>query len=641
MNTFDPGALVRIQVTAGTTYRIAVDGLGGETGAYALKLNPPPPNDAFSDAANRYVPTYFGWTFNASKQAGEPAHAGDSGGHSIWYRYPSRTDGLIHVDTCGSDVDTLLGVYTGAAVNALTAVPDGSNDDSIACGAGSQQSAVTFDAAPGETYYVAIDGKGGATGNVTYNLPPFNDNVDAAEEIVAAGFGQIDNATKEAGEPSHGGSPGGHSVWFRYTATRSGPLAVEDCTATFDSLLAVYTGATIGGADPLTLVGQNDDAPGCANPLASRVTFDAVAGTTYRIALDAKGASGGYATVSVPPANDIFSDPVTLSGAPASTFATTRSATKQAGEPDHGGDPGGRSVWFAWTAPIGSGSTTISTCGSELDTLLGVYTGAAVGALSSVGQSDDAPAVCGSDKTTSAVTFAATPGTTYRIAVDARGGAEGGVQVNVAPPGNDLFANRVLITGANPTITSQHAVGAAAETGEPAHAFAPAAGSVWYEWTAPVTSPATFDTCSAQFDTRLAVYTGTALGSLRPSRRTTTAVRAAPARRARALRSAPWRARRTSSRSIARRAAARDSSCWPASATTRRRSRRCPPDRPIRAPPRAPTSRSRAASRTRRSPACSTCSPRLAASARITWPAWSRARTCCGCSPRTRRATPT
>src|SRR5205809_401585 len=62
-NTFGPGALVRIAASAGTTYRIAVDGISGATGTYALKVNPPPPNDDFANAANRYVPTYFGWTF--------------------------------------------------------------------------------------------------------------------------------------------------------------------------------------------------------------------------------------------------------------------------------------------------------------------------------------------------------------------------------------------------------------------------------------------------------------------------------------------------------------------------------------------------------------------------------------------------
>ena len=52
-------------------------------------------------------------------------------------------------------------------------------------------------------------------------------------------------------------------------------------------------------------------------------------------------------------------------------------ATKQAGEPDHAGAPGGQSVWFSWTPP--QRRVLLSTCTHESaedpDTLLAVYTG--------------------------------------------------------------------------------------------------------------------------------------------------------------------------------------------------------------------------------------------------------------------------
>ena len=71
----------------------------------------------------------------------------------------------------------------------------------------------------------------------------------------------------------------------------------------------------------------------------------------------------------------------------------------------------GASVWYSWIAPA-NGTFRFDTAGSGFPALLGVYTGAVVDALSVVRRSDD----LGGRLT--ALTFAATAGTTYRIAVD-------------------------------------------------------------------------------------------------------------------------------------------------------------------------------------------------------------------------------
>ena len=83
------------------------------------------------------------------------------------------------VETCGSDFDTLLGVYTGTPVGSLTAVA--SNDD--ACGSGLTQSRVVFTATAGQTYRIAVDGynngPGAAQGNVYLQIavqPTYGDN---------------------------------------------------------------------------------------------------------------------------------------------------------------------------------------------------------------------------------------------------------------------------------------------------------------------------------------------------------------------------------------------------------------------------------------------------------------------------------
>jgi hypothetical protein len=95
------------------------------------------------------------------------------------------------------------------------------------------------------------------------------------------------NATKEAGEPNHGYNPGGRSVWWSWTATQSRTVTISTAGSNFDTLLGVYTG---GSVSALTTVATNDDDPSGGS--TSRVTFNAVAGVTYQIAVD--GWDGGY-----------------------------------------------------------------------------------------------------------------------------------------------------------------------------------------------------------------------------------------------------------------------------------------------------------------------------------------------------------
>src|SRR5204863_11452 len=68
-----------------------------------------------------------GSNVNATKEAGEPNHAGYVGGHSAWYTWTAPSSGTTYFDTHGSSFDTLLAVYKGTSVSALTRVA--SNDD--------------------------------------------------------------------------------------------------------------------------------------------------------------------------------------------------------------------------------------------------------------------------------------------------------------------------------------------------------------------------------------------------------------------------------------------------------------------------------------------------------------------------------
>lgn len=104
-----------------------------------------------------------GSSTRATKESGEPAHAGNTGGASVWYRWTAPRSGTLVVTTAGSGFDTLLAGYTGSAVFALSR--RASNDDT----GGTLQSRVQFFVSSGTTYRIAVDGYRGANGAVRLN----------------------------------------------------------------------------------------------------------------------------------------------------------------------------------------------------------------------------------------------------------------------------------------------------------------------------------------------------------------------------------------------------------------------------------------------------------------------------------------
>ncbi|HEY2952542.1 MAG TPA: lysyl oxidase family protein [Verrucomicrobiae bacterium] len=135
-----------------------------------------PANDAFSAAQLITGSTAFilGGNGCATNDPGEPHHAGNIGGHSVWYRWTAPANGPTVITTQGSTFDTLLAVYHGSALNSLAL--DAQDDDS----GGNRTSRVTFNAVAGVEYHVVVDGRsgtaigtiGGATGGFLLTLNP-------------------------------------------------------------------------------------------------------------------------------------------------------------------------------------------------------------------------------------------------------------------------------------------------------------------------------------------------------------------------------------------------------------------------------------------------------------------------------------
>lgn len=166
-------------------------------------------------------------------------------------------------------------------------------------------------------------------------------------------------------------------------------------------------------------------------------------------ALNIFGYNSTIAGPPAPPPNDNFSAAQIVSGCAGTTTGTNVGATSEGGEPNHSPDGGGgtRSIWYSWTAPT-TGTATVTTAGSTYDTVLGVYTGNAVNSLSTIGKNDD---VTPGQNLTSSVSFSATAGTTYRIAVDGynnngSGGDIGSVTFNWALSGCSNTWNPTVLT---------------------------------------------------------------------------------------------------------------------------------------------------------------------------------------------------
>lgn len=471
---------VHFLATAGTSYAITVDSFfTDQDGTFQLTLNPPPSNDAFADArrmpltdfaADLRSPSDRGWSRSATVEPGEPLHA-TYGSASVWFDWAATGNGPVSVDTCGSDFDTILGVYTGTAA-ALTPVV--ANDDDPGAGCGENLSRVAFVAAIGQSYKIAVAGHLGASGEFTVtvhgdDLVVPNDNY--ADAIVLSGTSAADRsnnmlATEEPDEPIYfptgfpPGRSGGRTIWYRWTAPTSGPYEVDTCDPGTDpeaqTVLGVYTGTAV---DALTEVAAGSHAEGtgrCAGTDQSGVIFEAEAGTTYTFLVGGVWErnfippQAGTIVTSVHPADRPANDDTAfrrhLSGQTAAVTQPTAGAGPEPGEPTHAGLAPQASVWFDWVAPA-SAAVSVDTCGSGYDTVLAAYRGLSLAALSPVASNDDDATACGTNGP-SRITFDATAGVRYWIAVDGAGGATGSLQLQIAQV--DPEPTGWLTTGAVP-----------------------------------------------------------------------------------------------------------------------------------------------------------------------------------------------
>ncbi len=132
---------------------------------------PEPPNDHFVNATRLQGDAGTNSVSNAlaTRENGEPRHAGNDGGKSVWWKWWAPSDGVLLLSTEGSDFDTLLGLYTGERVDILRTVT--SNDDAYE---GARFSKIRQAVRSNVVYSIAVDGFNAATGQVqlAYSFVP-------------------------------------------------------------------------------------------------------------------------------------------------------------------------------------------------------------------------------------------------------------------------------------------------------------------------------------------------------------------------------------------------------------------------------------------------------------------------------------
>lgn len=137
---------------------------------------------------------------------------------------------------------------------------------------------------------------------------PTNDNFASATAVTGTSgtvTGSNVGATKETGEPTHSGGSG-VSIWWKWTPSTTGPVTFTTAASGSNIVMAVYTGAAVTSLSAATATSGTTQS-------SSSLTFFAVTGTSYYVAVDSLLGLTGTITLSwtqaVPPASGWWWNP--------------------------------------------------------------------------------------------------------------------------------------------------------------------------------------------------------------------------------------------------------------------------------------------------------------------------------------------
>lgn len=305
-----PGSVqsrVALAATSGVTYRILVGAKRNLNGSATLAWSMGPANDDLVDAvALTEGVTAHATTLDATFENGENTDCDEFFGlaHSVWYSWTAPAGKrLVTVQTSGgaADYDSVLGVFTTSGPAPGFPLTNVACDDE---GGDVHLSKAQFRSEGATTYYIQLSnlatqfgtdpGPGPVDLTLTTEVPPANDDLADATAVTGPS-GTSSGTTLAAGsqpQEPFSGDHAGRTVWFRWEAPISRSVAFETTgdNPLRDTTMDVFTGTTLAN---LVSVAANDDLDASGQVYLSRVSFDAVAGTTYLVRVDDTNSSAG------------------------------------------------------------------------------------------------------------------------------------------------------------------------------------------------------------------------------------------------------------------------------------------------------------------------------------------------------------
>jgi hypothetical protein len=458
-----------------------------------LRFYPPPPNDNFT---NRTVVIgnsvlLEGYTVGATRETGEPNHAGFTSDHTVWWSWTAPQSGAIILQqTAGSWV--FGAIYTGTSLDSLETVTS----------FGGLIPLPSTDVIGGTAYQIALVSYWGDEEHIgaALNFTPIGTNDNFAGRFLLDGT-NIDftannhGASTQPGEPplAFGGS--GHTLWWSWTAPAAGNVYVRSFAGPGTSQIQVFEGDSLNILQLL---------PGGG---AEAALFRAISNHVYQIRFDSISpvAAPMNLTFVQAPTNDDFVDAATLSGTEISLPATLRGSSPEPGDPIFGPD-----VWYSWTPPQ-SGSMIVAVTEAADYYSVRAFTGDQLTNLVRVGSANHHDSVF----------FNALAGTTYHFAVSALvqndSPDQGFFRLLLFPgsvPANDNFANAATLTGTNSQIIATNWA-ASLESGDPPIInWFHLQRTLWYRWQAPASGLLLLTNAGSTVHPVIGTYLGTNLNAL-------------------------------------------------------------------------------------------------------------------------------
>ncbi len=397
-------------------------------------------------------------------------------GQTAWYRYTPTVAGAVTFSTIGSNYDTVLTLHPGSPGTAASACVDDSN--------GTTQSILAATLQANTTYWLMVGSYlARPAGNLILNVtgpagpPAASVSVSPTVASLLTGASQTFTATLI-------GTSG--SVGWSVDGVDGGNTTVGPITSA-----GVYTAPATAGAHTIR---------------ATSITTPAASGTA---------AVTVTATPPPPPppggSNDGAASAAVIGSLPFNASLSTAAYGAETGDPTTCVGATGQTAWYRYT-PASTQQVTFSTIGSAYDTVLTLHTGGPGAFSAAIACVDDSN---GTQQSVLSATL--TAGTSYWLMVGSyQARPAGNLVVSVTtpaapPPGPtniDQIANATAVTAV--PFAGSYSVAGYTGTGDPAACIGSGTRSAWIRYTPATSRTATISTARSDYDTVLAVYSGSA-----------------------------------------------------------------------------------------------------------------------------------